>query len=1115
MKPMVGSLTSEVIIFAIHSALKLGNAFEKTYANSIKGKSIVLPLPAFNSTESFSTAERFFRRGEGNPIIDKLDDSDELKELHNLAVQGEDKLSASQKENYLKYFKDYYVVVEGNSPTVNVDDLVGIFRIRQWEQGTVKNITPLQMIAGTMVEIGIDYFNQVPGAIRSDSTHAGILRAFLSAVDNIDFTNGDPLNPLKEAIIKEVVPKLFISVSESLDKLTSNIGGDAKLQDFIHATSQGLTKDIYDRITNKLDTAGNQEEVIQWGQLVFKSLIKNSGAYVFNAPNQVFGANQSQSALIQAVGKSLMSAILDDNESGLDLKNAFTVDTLNNVVKSSLEVVAQYPSLVSDKKGIKTIVVDIASSVASSGIKQPGLVPELVRMVLTSTAGNLDQLWNIKDDSAKHLLVSTSKQVLLALSTTTPGNTWRPKLTNQQILAIAEYTFHEVVQNQAWIEHKVNEDSLLGEVFNTTFNSLGAIPEGQRLNFDTLNKIIKINLTTVATSKLVLSKIKWGTNQQETTILNKVLDLILAFVFKEDTTNGGDKVACLFDILEYVMEIVISKHPNEKGLVITQLLLNANSGVIEENGLNKDIANQLIKASLGAISANPTLLVNDKALQNIIAGVAAAFQSSGIKQPGLLGEFIRISLVHTSANLEHMIPDSNGKPQQLVVLGLKTILEGLTPPPNSGKWKPKLSGIQLFSLSEILLDEVVRNPNWLSDKVNQDSLLQEALGITFAVLNKHPKGQRINFETLREITELSLRAVAINKLILTPDLQKQTILEKAMDLVFEFVFNEPSTIDKSQLLLEVLDYILEVIIADHPNDEGLIIVMTLLQKDLGIVTSTGIKEDLANQLVVSSLNALAEHPELISDKIGIQNIVVGVTSTLASSGINQPGVISEFIRLILENTAGNLNQIIDTSKRTQKNILVLALQQVLKAISKRPSSGKWKPELTPVQILEITEMILSKIIDNSLWVKNDFLQSLIEIVYQSMEQVPRDKPLHFSTIETLIKESINSVDTRLNLAVTMITAADGSQKLALNYSLDGLFAIVFDESNGTIGSWTLTQSNTLNTIIHYYLSFLTGQEVNKNGMDEAIAKIKKAMDDLNSGLLFKLQDLLDSLEIKA
>lgn len=1103
---MAVSLTSDAIIFAIHSALKLGNAFEKTYADSLKGKSIVLPLPAFNGTPNFTTAEKFFERGDGKPFVKKVE---RLKELQVLAEQGEAKLNKAQTEEYQNYYKDFFVFVNEQRPKVSAADLVGIMRIRQWNPSPGKKLRPLQMIAGTLVEIGIDYFNQVPGAIRSDSTYAGILRSFLSAVDGIDFANSD----LKDAIIKEVVPKLFVSVSETLDELTSNIKGDGKLQAFVHATSEGLTKDIYDRI-NAMGTAGNQDEVIRWGQLVFTSLIKNSGTYVFSAPNQVFGAGQSESALIQSVGNTLMSAILDDNNSGVDLKNAFTVETLNNVVKSSLAVVAQYPSLVSDKQGIKTIVVQVAETVAKSGIQQPGLVPELVRMVLVSTAGNLNQLWNVKDDSAKHLLVTTLQQLLLALSAGPPTSPWRPKLTNQQILGIAETTFNEVVQNQGWIENKVNEQSLLGEVLNTTFNALGAIPQGQRLNFDTLEKIVKINLTAVASSQLVLSKIKWGTSQQETTVLNKALDLVFTFVFKDDTNEAGNKVTYLFDLLEYVMEVIVSQHPDEKGLIITQLLLNANSGVIENKGLNKDLADQLIKASLGVISANPTLLVNDTALQNIIGGVAAAFQSSGIHQPGLLGEFIRISLLQTSANLDLIIPDSDGKPKQLVVIALKTILDSLTAAPNSGKWKPKLSGTQILSLSETLLDEVVRNPTWLSDKVNKDSLLQEALNITFTVLDKHPKGQRVNFETLKEIIEITLRAVAINKLILKAKPQEQPILEKALDLVFEFVFNEPSTVDKSELLIEVLEYMLESVIADHPNEEGLIIVMTLLQKDLRIISSTGINENLANQLVLSALNALSEHPELISDKIGIQNIVLGVTSALANSGITQPGIIGEFIRLILENTAGNLNLIIDTSKRTQKNILVLALQQVLEAVSKRPTRGKWKPELTPVQILQITEMILAEILANPLWVKNDFIQNLIELVYESLEQVPKDKPLHFSTIEALIKESIKSVDIRLNLAVKMITAADGSQKLALNYSLDGLFTALFDESKGTIGTWTLTQSDTLNTIIEYYLSFLTGQEVDKQGMDEAIDIIKKAVDDLNNGLLFKLQHLLDSLEEK-
>ena len=1106
-------LTAEAVIFAIHSAIKLGGALKKAYANSLRGKEIVLPLPSVDMELDLDVANRFFRLEEGQPFVKEIE---RLEELHQIAEsdEGIDSMTSGQKKEYENYYIHFFKLTNGVSSDggiiISSEDLVGLLRIRQWEQGTVKGITPLKMISGTLVEIGIDYFNMVPGAIRSGSSHAKILKSFLGSINDVDFVSEDSL---KETITREVVPKMFISIAESIDELSSNLTDDEKLLTFIHSVGEGLTNDIHRRI-EAMDTGGNQEEVKQWGQVLFRSLVKNSGTYVFNSPENIFETNESQSALIQSVGNSLMSAVLDENDAGIDFKNVFTVETLDNIVKSSLAVVAQYPSLVSDKNGIKQVIVDVANAVSSSGIKKPGLVPELAQLVLVSTAGNLQHLWKTGDDTAEHLLVTTLQQVLLALGADSNNGPWRPKLTNQQILAIAENTFSEVIQNKAWIEDKVNDKSLLGEVLNTTFNALGTIPEGKRLNFDTLESIIQINLRTVAASKLVLNKVKWGSDQQETTILNKSLDLIFAFVFEDDSHKEGDRITFLFDLLDYTMDTIVSQHPDERGLLLVQLLLNANSGVIEVNGFNPDLADSLAKASLEVISANPDLLSNDKALQNIITGVAGAFQSSGIKQPGLLGEFIRLALVHSSSNLNLLIPVENGDPKQLAVLALQNIIDAFTVKPGSGKWRPKLTGNQLLTLSESILDEVVRNPHWITDKTNQNTLLKESLDTTFDILEKYQEGQRVNFDTLQEIVELVLSAVAINKLILKPDSQQETILQKMLDLTFDFVFKEPDSVDKSDLMIDILEYTFESIIIAHPNDQGITIMMSLLQKNLGIVTSTGINEELANHFVSSALIALSEHPELVSEKIGVQNIVVGVTSTLANSNIREPGIVNEFVRLIIENTAGNLNLVIDTSKRTEKNILVAALSQILSAISKRPSSGKWKPVLTPMQTYQITELILEEIVENPRWIKNNLIQTLMGIVYKSMEKIPKDKPTHHSTFETLIMKAIDAVDSRMNLAVKIVTTDDGVQKIALTYALEGFFEAIFDTSGGEVAAWTLTQTKTLNVIIHYYLLFLTGQPIDIPGMDKAINIIRKAVEDLNNDILFKVDDLIEKLDLE-
>lgn len=1100
---MTATLTAEAIIFSIHSAIKLSSAFQKAYANSLRGKNIVLPLPKINTEPNLMVAVDFFDLKPNRELfVDKLE---RLAQLHTKA--GTASLDHHEETEYLVYYKNCFCTV--NEVTdLKPEDMAGLLRIRQWEEGKAPITKPLQLVAGSLVEVGIDYFSQVPGAIRSESGYAKFLKSFLNGIDDIPFATEDSFS----RIIKKVVPQLFVSTAETLEYVSTEITGDEKLQQFIQATSRGITNDLYQRI-DAMSTAEDDSEVIGWGQMLFRSLIKNSGTYVFNAPGQVVNVGESQEKLIQAVGTNLMSALLDPDPTGMSLKNVFTVETLDSVVKSSLEIVAQYPSLVSGQEGIKAIISGIASSVASSGINRPGLVPDLARLVLQNTAQHLDLVVGVETPGAKHLLVTAVSQTLFSLSETTDPGKWRPKLTNSQLIGIAEYTLNEVVVNPAWIEEKVNEDSILAEVLNSTFNALGAIPEGQRLNYDTLHKLVQLNLRTVATSKAVLNKVKLGTEQEETTILNKAMDLVLSFVYKDVSQQVGNKTAYLFNTMDFVMETIISHHPNPKGLVLTRMFLNANAGIILESGINKDYANHLLDATLEIVSTHPDLLVNDLALQNIIGGVAASFHQSGIKQSGLLSEFIRITLVNVSGNLDLMLTNDAGEKNHILVAALQQTLNVLTLPPASGKWKPQLSGYEVLTITENILNEVVKNPGWVSDKVNDSSLLQEVLNATFQTLENIPHGQRVDFETLDTVIEINMRTVSHNKLVLKQsDETKKSILSQSLTLVFDAVFNVPSSVDKSDLLIETLDFALDSVVSRHPDNKGIAVLGALLHKELGIIASTGIQKDQATQFVASAFRALSAHPDLVSSQTGIQNIVSGVSAALADNGIKEPGIAGEFVRLTLDLTAVNMNLLVTPSDDSATNILVVGIEQFLKAIAKPPSSGKWKPSLTGHQTLDLTQDILEQVVDNPQWVDNDLIQIVTTSVFQSLETVPRGRPLHYSTIQFLVRNSIKAVNARKQLVVKVISADGGVQQLALDYSLNGLFVALYDESGGTTGTWTLTQTETLNAIIEHYLGFISEQPVTKDQIDISTGKIKKAVADLNNDLQFNTQDFLSSLQ---
>ncbi|RMG81072.1 MAG: hypothetical protein D6714_13565 [Bacteroidetes bacterium] len=1117
---MPAMLTAEAIIFSIHSAIRLGKGLERAYANSIKGKSIALPLPAVESEINFSRMTRFFRKEEGKIYVSETLTIDGkeipnpnflpgLSALNAKAQQGEDQLTEAERLEYEESFHGFYRVVNQTTP-YSPDDLAGIFRIRQWEKGLVPNPSPLQMVAGTLVEIGIDYFNQVPGAVRADSTLANFLKSFLNAIDEVEFAEN---NALKDTLVKNIVPKLFIATAETLGEESHKITDNQKLQNFIRFSTAGLAKDMYDRI-EALSTSGDHEEVIRWGQLIYRSMVKNAGEYVLNTSGELFGADEKEAALIQAVGQSVMRAVLEPDSQGVSLKNAFTPETLDGVVKAALITVAQYPELVSKKDGIREIVQGVAAAIAESGIRQPGILPEMVRLILENTANQLEVLWDLADPDAEHLLVLASRQILTALAAEPPAGKWKPRLTKTQILFIVEDLLGEVANNPAWIVEKANKDSLLSEVLEATFLALQSIPEGKRLNVNTLEVVLKMNIRAVATSRAVLNKIKWGDHAQETTILNKALDLVFAFVFSRN--NTADPTDLLLDLLDYILETLVVQYPDSRGILLTQLILSEHFGVVRENGFDKETADRLVKVTLEVLSAHPDLAVKNEGLQNMIAGVAMSLVEGGIRQPDIVSEFIRLILVQAAGNMNLILQIPGDVPQHLFVIALQQILTVVSRPVPDGKWKPQITGTQLVMLTETLLDEVVRNPAWITDRVHDNTMLAEVLNATFKALENIPTGQRLTLETVESLIQVNMRAVATSPKVLQKikwgdGEEEVTILNKALDLVFETAFGAHPALDKGELLYDLLDYILQVIIIHHPDEKGLTLTALILQKELPIIQDNGFNKPLANELLETALEVLSEHPNLISGKVSIQNIVGGVARELARGGITQPGILSEFIRLVLAHTAGNLDLLVDTSRRREKHILVLALQQFLKAISARPTAGKWKPKLTDGQVLDISRVIFAEIIAHPQWVQNDLIRVLVSAIYQSLEQVPNGMPLHFTTVKLLIQESLKAVNFKKQLLLEMVHEDGGTQKLALTYSLDGLFVTLYGEDGTSVATWTLSQTEVLNAIIERYLLAISGNAISKEQIDQSVEKVKKAVNDLNTNAQFNLESFLDTL----
>jgi hypothetical protein len=1105
---MAQQLAAETIVFAINSAIRLGKNFQRAYANSINGKSIVLPLPKFDGNPTIISADRFFQTPGDEGGKDFLEQIEQLQILYSKSLNST--LGDQERTAYLDYYRTLFALVHKGADQdagITNNDIVVLLRLRQWQKGETPFPSALQLVAGTIVELGIDYFNQVPGALNVNSAYGRALKQFLAGFDNINFAENEHL---KQTLAKEVIPRLFIGAAESLSELSTEITGDKQFQLFIKATAEGVARDVLKR-TSAPD-AKDLDVTIHWGQLLVQSMIKNAGQYAFSSADGLFGTNQAVSTLIDKTGTALLSIILDEDSTDLHLKQVLTVESLDQIVRAALTVVSEYPELLSKEQGVKEIIAGVSGAMAKSGIRRPDLLPEIIRLVLEHTASNLYRLWDVDDKDAKHLLLTAVEHILRALAQAPKEGAWRPQLSKSQITGLITDLLDEVVKNPALVTNNVNQDSLLYEVLTATFKALEQVPKEQRLSWEVVELLIQLNMRTVLRSKAVLSEIQWGSEEQTTTILNKILDLIFSIVFDEADGAGVEKVKLFQDLFEYCMDVVVSEYPNRLGLVIIQVLVSKQTGIDFTEGFNRQIADEIVEAALILLTQHPQLVSDDEALQRIIGGVAEALLTSGIHQPGLLPEIVRLVLIKTADNIELLFEADRDKMEYLPVAAAREILHALGAEPPEGRWKPRFTPEQLVSLFEFLLDEVVQNPAWVTDKVQQDSLLREVLDLTLRALQKVPAGQRLTAQTFEYVLEIVLRGVARSKKLLeritwASDNVESSILERVLDLTLVSVFppSEGGAVDKPKLLIDLLEYVFDIILAENPDAKGLALVELILSDAAGIDFSKGFFSDVVEELVEAALMAIASHPELVNGTPSLRDILGDSAAAIHLLSLDHPNIGPEILSILLEQSAGHLDTLLEVQPGNFRHLLVEALQQMVLAFAAERTNGRWTPRFTEEQVMDIVEFLLEGVVENPDWIKDDFIFRVIDAILIAFDQKVNQWRTPYILVTLLI---INLMELAAEDKEFLAKLKTDSTSVTTTYVTLQLINFLIRQDRNT--QRTLTNPPIVDTMLEFYLDTVHQWDLSAASIDKSIGELQEIVDKFALGEISN-EDLLDLL----
>lgn len=517
--------TADLVFFSIKAGVRLYGAGRKAYVDSVRASAITLPLPKAPNGFTHNSAKAWFLADETGQQVRTDAGSPRLEWL---LAQGE--LDAGQRDELRLLGATMWAEADPSTAPVFVStlsgrELTGVLEVRQWAKSEDALPSPLQTIAGTLINIGVDYFAQTPGALSDRTPQGRALLAFLEAIDDTDFADA-PLGDIAEDMLLAVLD----TVGENPDLITG--GGREK------TLVTNITKTLTASAKTHLSDAPTTErwEASFWLNMVARSVLKGSSDTVLANPALFLGVRDgAEAAVVRDVGTVLSELVIGPEK--LTFRPLLTRDGLDTIARAALASAAKNPEILKiGHQGLKNVLVALAEDLGGRDrLMTDDMLPELARLVLEKSADNMDLIWGADFQTAeRHLLVTASRELLDALSTEAPDGAWSPTLTRDQLLGIAETVFDEVIDNPDWLLKKAGEaNSHLRIAADAALAALRK-HDGKKLSAEAGVSVVRASVKAVALQLPLLDRLPAGGADHGKVALTAVLDAVL------DTVFGGD-----------------------------------------------------------------------------------------------------------------------------------------------------------------------------------------------------------------------------------------------------------------------------------------------------------------------------------------------------------------------------------------------------------------------------------------------------------------------------------------------------------------------------------------------------------------------------------------------
>lgn len=547
---------STAVLFAIRTGVRLGIQAQRAYVDSTRGAELVLPLPNFDPSRDFASARAFFR----SEHPEKL----EPPRLHDLVARMDapgGELSLDEKEELVNFHTDALLLQwspektdRTAGPFPDHDGMLALVTVRQWQRGAEPHPSLAQRVAGALIETGIDYFTNVPGAIDTGSRGGKIVTAVLRGFDDIQFS---------EVPLGDLPQRLLLGALESMGEESALLSSDPKVQELITSVTASLVKDVQAQVQAiRADEGGNivrEERVRAWAEVAFRSVVSSGGRLVVENPQAYLGITGSgEQALVTHVSRALLDMVVASPQGELDsLLSAHSVEVLAD---AALRTLGEHPEILVDGKddALRTLLGQIATELADyDRLFRTSMLPEIGRMVLDKTGENLHLLWpELAHDPRKNLLL-TGANTALDILTRKPvdGSKWTPRFGREELLDVTEAVLDQFVENPGWLVSEAGEVN--ANLRAALEAALGVLRErgDRRLGTALAADIVKQTLTAVAMRQEFMQQLP-GDGR---IAVAAVLDAVLHQAFRGDLDPRAAWVLNRTDVVRGLVAVALDQ----------------------------------------------------------------------------------------------------------------------------------------------------------------------------------------------------------------------------------------------------------------------------------------------------------------------------------------------------------------------------------------------------------------------------------------------------------------------------------------------------------------------------------------------------------------------------